>query len=191
MNTKNFICIVFVFSILISCITKNQCDLYINTLNKAIEREYNENLEKNRELFKRENVIVDPLDSYTKFNNCERKSILFNYSKDSVIVIDRIRYDDYAGTNTNLTGIYKNNEMISFNAFNKSFKTIKIDKDYIMNNHHYNYVLKLKEGNFSNKKMSDYSDCSLKDITFITLIVNQKVKNIYRVCSGEFVKLGK
>ncbi|BAP30070.1 succinyl-CoA synthetase (ADP-forming) beta subunit [Chryseobacterium sp. StRB126] len=189
MNTKNFLYIIFVLTIFNSCKTKNQCEVYINTLNRVLEKEYNENLNKNRELFVKENVIINHLSDYTKFNTCERKEILFNSPKDTVIVLERIRHDDYAGTNTNLTGIYRNNELLSFNAFNKGFKTIKIDRDYILSNNHYNYVLKLKQGKFPSKKMSDYPDCALKDITFITLIVNQKIKNIYRICSGEFVKL--
>ncbi|ALR31273.1 hypothetical protein ATE47_12400 [Chryseobacterium sp. IHB B 17019] len=189
MNTKTFISMLFVLAILFSCKTKAQCDMYADALNKVIESEYNQNLNKNRELFKREKISVEPLVDYTKFNNCERKSKLFIYPKDSVIVLDRIRFDDYAGMNTNLTGVYVGNEMISYNAFNKGSKTIKIDKDYILNNNHYNYVLKLKKGQFSNKSLSEFPSCALKDITFVTLIVNQKISSIYRVCSNELIKI--
>ncbi|UKB86079.1 hypothetical protein LF887_10765 [Chryseobacterium sp. MEBOG06] len=189
MNIKKYIYILVILEILVGCKTKNQCDQYVNSINKSIELEYHQNLKTNHELFLKENTYIDPLENYTNFNSCKRKYILFTFPKDTVIVLDRIRHDDYAGTNINLTGIYKDDELLSFNNFSKGFKKIKIDNDYIFNNSHYQYIIKLKKGDFSKRKISEFSDDALKDITFITLIIDQKIKDIYRVYSNELVRI--
>ncbi|MCS4302643.1 hypothetical protein [Chryseobacterium sp. BIGb0232] len=190
MNIKSTIMIFIITIFFTGCKIKSQCNIYSSIINKSIKSDYNKFLKENVSKIKAGEIKIDPLEYYINFNSCNRKNILFSFPKDSIFVMENNVDDDYAGTIVNSTSIYKNNKVFFFRSTNQNIDSLNLDKDYILNNSSYAYILKLKQGKLLRTKVLQNSKCiPLKDMTYISLIVDKKLKKIYRVCSEEFVGL--
>lgn len=194
MNIKVTLTFVF-FTLFIGCKMKSQCDTYTKVINKSIETDYNTFLQENAKKIRNGEFKSDPLDYYTNFNNCNRKGILFSFPKDSIFVMENNIEDDYAGTIVNITSFYMKDKVFFFKSTNKDVDSLNVDRNYILNNKYndgesYKYISMLKQGKLSKVKVAQTSTCTpLKDMTFLSLIVDKKLKKIYKICSGEVIEL--
>jgi|GEM_PF-3638179 len=182
-----------IFTLFIGCKMKSQCDTYSKIINKSIETDYNIFFKENAKKIKTGEFKPDPLNFYTSFNTCSRKNILFSFPKDSIFVMENNREDDYAGTVVNTTSFYKKDKVFFFRSTNNDIDSLNVDRNYILNNKYndgesYKYILQLKQGKLS--KTAQNSSCvPLKDMTFLSLIVNKKLMKIYKICSGKVIEL--
>ncbi|UKB81361.1 hypothetical protein [Chryseobacterium sp. MEBOG07] len=194
MNIKNTIIIFVVTIFLTGCKMKSQCNIYSSIINRSINSDYNTFLKENVNKLKMGKIKPDPLNHYTSFNSCNRKNILFSFPKDSIFVIENILEDDYAGTTINVTSIYKKDKVFFFRSTSKGIDSLNVDTDYILNDKYtsniYRYILELKQNRVSKIKSTDNPKCiPLKDMIYISLIVDKKLKKVYRVCSEKLIRL--
>lgn len=193
MNIKVVTLTFAIFTLFIGCKMKSQCDTYSKVINKSIETDYNIFFKENAKKIKTGEIKPDPLNFYTSFNTCSRKNILFSFPKDSIFVMENNREDDYAGTVVNTTSFYKKDKVFFFRSTNKDIDSLNVDRNYILNNKYndgesYKYISQLKQGKLS--KTAQNSSCvPLKDMTFLSLIVDKKLKKIYKICSGKVIEL--
>ncbi|MEY8760864.1 hypothetical protein [Chryseobacterium tongliaoense] len=191
MNTKRIL-LTFILLTAFSCKMKSQCDIYTKMISENMKNDYSIFLKKQKVNKAKDEDLNELSAYYSKFNDCNRKQILFDFPKDSIFVMEETIEDDYSGTFNNLTSLYRKDEVTILNTLNTIVKTQKVDRDYILNNKYndgdtYKYILQLKQNKLSGPKTSNC--IAMKDRTYISLIIDKKVKKIYRVCSGELIEL--